>query len=292
MGSQPSRSRVRVLEAGVSIAAKCPIQPSRSLASPGCDRDGRDAEVPPDRSRDLEHRDALLGDAVQRRAGRRRPQREPEEARRVEPVDGGPAIGPAADVGRDAVGAGDVDQLRDEAVVALTVDRRGKPEQRSAHAALRERERGLVGGDAVDPPEPGRGESSSVLDLAGLEQRDPRGDDEGFAGAGERLADGLDRAQVRAIAAGQVAEVVDERGEDDAVGLGRALAQSVEIVERAVVDVRSGARERRGDAVRTGEPEHVMARLEQVTDDGRADESGCPGEKTRMPTETVPGTAG
>ena len=86
------------------------------------------------------------------------------------------------------------------------------------------------------------------------------------------------------------AEVVDERGVDDAVGLGRAVAQAVEIVERAAVDGGSGARERRGGAVGTGEPEHVMARLEQVAD-SMADpmESGCPGEEyTHADRKSVP----
>jgi hypothetical protein len=72
---------------------------------------------------------------------------------------------------------------------------------------------------------------------------------------------------------------VDERGVDDPVGRGRAGAQAVEVVQRAAVDLRPGGGDRGGRGIRAGEPEDLMARPDQLGDDGGADEAGRAGEE-------------
>jgi hypothetical protein len=63
-------------------------------------------------------------------------ERAPVDAGRVEPMYGGPAAEPLADIGRDALFPGETDQDRHEAVIAMTMHRRGKPDGGCAHAAL------------------------------------------------------------------------------------------------------------------------------------------------------------
>ena len=92
----------------------------------GGDGDDRELEMPSDDLGDVADRHALLGDRVQRRSRRGLFEPETEEARRIEPVHGGPAVAAVADVAGDALLAGDADQGRDEAVVPVAVIRRGK----------------------------------------------------------------------------------------------------------------------------------------------------------------------
>jgi hypothetical protein len=84
---------------------------------------------------DVADRDALVGDREQRRSGWRLLQREAEKARGIEPVRGGPAVGPVGDVGRDALLPGDSDQGGDEAVISVAVIGRRKSHDRRADAA-------------------------------------------------------------------------------------------------------------------------------------------------------------
>ena len=72
----------------------------------------------------IPYRHALIGHPVQSRSRRGLLQGQAEKARRVEPVNGGPAVGPLGDVAGDALVTGDADKGRDEAVVSLAVVRR------------------------------------------------------------------------------------------------------------------------------------------------------------------------
>ena len=145
VGCQPSSSRVSALEAGASSPMKPPSQVKCSAASSGAIDDDRELEVPSDDLRDVADRNALLGDRVQRRSRRGLFEPETEEARRIQPMHGGPAVAAVADVAGDALLAGDTDQGRDEAVVPVAVIRRGKPHDRRADALGGERERELGG---------------------------------------------------------------------------------------------------------------------------------------------------
>ena len=101
VGRHPSSSRVNVLEAGLSTARKPASKPKCSPASSGATatRGCRDAVRSPRRRAD---RHALVGDRVQCRPRRGALQRQPEQVRSIEPVHGGPSVGPAADVAGDA----------------------------------------------------------------------------------------------------------------------------------------------------------------------------------------------
>ena len=101
----------------------------------GRDGDHREVEVATDHLGDLADRHAFVGDPVQNRSGRGRLQRQAEEPRGIEPVHGGPAVGPVADVAGDALLACDVDQGGDEAVISVVVNRRRQSHDRRADAA-------------------------------------------------------------------------------------------------------------------------------------------------------------
>ena len=68
-------------------------------------------------------------------------EREPIDAGGVEPVHGRPAIEPIADIGGHALLAREPDEARDEAVIAVAMDRRGKPDGRCPYAVFHQRGR-------------------------------------------------------------------------------------------------------------------------------------------------------
>ncbi len=86
------------------------------------DRDDRHIEVAANDLGDVTRGDGF-GDSVERRAGRAVLERETVEPGCIEPVHGRPAVGAIADVRGRALPARDVDQDRDEAVIALAVHR-------------------------------------------------------------------------------------------------------------------------------------------------------------------------
>ena len=94
--------------------------------------DGGDGhiKVPADHLGDLPDRYALVGDRMQRRSGRSLVDARGEQAGRVEPMHGRPAVRPVAEVTGHTHGAGDSHQSRHEAVVAVAVIRRGKSDDR------------------------------------------------------------------------------------------------------------------------------------------------------------------
>ena len=59
----------------------------------------------------------------------------------------------------------------------------------------------------------------------------------------------------------------------------RAAAQAVQVLEVAAVHLGPGCGERPGAPVRAGEAEHGVPRLEEVLNDGRADEAGSAGDE-------------
>jgi hypothetical protein len=61
---------------------------------------------------------------------------------------------------------------------------------------------------------------------------------------------------------------VIESAVDDAVRLCRPAAQAFEVFERAAMRVCAGCEESLGSCVRTGEPENLMAGVDEFRDDG------------------------
>ena len=202
-------------------------------------------------------------DAVQHRAGRRRLQREPEEARGVQAVDRRPAVGAVADVRR-----------RRPCARAMSISTGTKPwspspwtdggsrtsDERTPRAAsasvATSRRHAVPGVRARD-----RAASSSVATRPGASSPIPGGDDERPVGALERRAERLDgragrcgREPSSCVKSWMNAQWID------AVGRGGAAAQAVEVVEVAAVDLGAGGRERRGGRVGAGEADDLVAR--------------------------------
>ena len=61
---------------------------------------------------------------------------------------------------------------------------------------------------------------------------------------------------------------------DDAVGRGGGGAQALEVVEAAAVDLGAGRGDGVGRGVGAGEPDDLVARVEELGDDGGADPAG------------------
>ena len=72
---------------------------------------------------------------------------------------------------------------------------------------------------------------------------------------------------------------MDEAEVDHPVRCRRAAAQAVQVLEVASVHVGPGGGERLGALVRAGEAEHGVPRLEEVLNDGGADEAGGAGDE-------------
>ena len=110
----------------------------------------------------------------------------------------------------------------------------------------------------------------------------PGGDDERSIGACERLAERLDGAAIRvgrALEVPREGDVVLEGEVDHAIRRGRCLPQAVEIVKRAALDLGPGGGEGRGRGIRAGEPDDLMARADELGNDGGANPAGRAGDK-------------
>ena len=215
--------------------------------------------------------------------------RQAEQSGRVEAVDGRPAVRAVADVPGDAPGSGDGDERRDEPGVSVAVHRRGQSDDRRADATRREGEHELGGGMAGLRPATERGgrrvERVPVAfgrRLSGCEPEDAGGDDERSVGAHQRLADCLDRGAVgvgRSLEVARERELVLEGEVEHAVRVADRLAQDVQVVERAALHLGSGGGERVGRRVRAREPDHLMARADELGKNGRADPAGRSGHE-------------
>src|SRR5271165_5649216 len=97
-----ARARRRRIPAG---EAPEPAEVARSLI--GRYTHDRDVQQSADRRRDVAERNAFVGDGVEGSADSPTLDRKAIDARRVETVDGGPAVEPFADIGGDALLAGD-----------------------------------------------------------------------------------------------------------------------------------------------------------------------------------------
>lgn len=120
---QSSRDRVLSLDAGQSIAANRANYPKCGAASVA-DRDTTGSpQMPSDQFGDLPERNALVGDGMEWSSGVAL-DGQAEDACGVPPVHRRPAVVAVADVGSDAVLAGEADDPRYETVIAAPMDRR------------------------------------------------------------------------------------------------------------------------------------------------------------------------
>ena len=125
-------------------------------------------------------------------------------------------------------------------------------------------------------------QSSSVARRPGVEQPGPGGDDQGAVGARERGAERLDGAPIDLAVLLELREVVDEGGVDHAIRHGRAAAQAFQVFEVASMHLGTGGDERLGARIRASEAEHLMARVDELLNDGRTDKARAPVTKTRI----------
>ena len=92
-----------------------------------------------------------------------------------------------------------------------------------------------------------------------------------------------------------VGEVVDVAQVDDAVGLGGATAQAVEVLEVAPQHLGAGVGQGGGGGVGTGEAHDLVPGSAQFRDDGGADEAGPAGDEethgTNLQVVGAPGPA-
>jgi hypothetical protein len=174
---------------------------------------------------------------------------------------------------------GDVDQYRNEPVIALAVHRCSGAHDGGANPSRGERLGDRLG---ACPWVSGRGGIDRVLlghHASRLDQRRPGGDDEGAAGALERGSERLDRAQVCLCGAGHLREVVDVGGVDHAIRGGGAAAEAVEILEGAPMNARSGGLESRRCLIGACETDDLVSSIDELTHDGAPDEARRAGDE-------------
>ena len=200
-------------------------------------------------------------------------------------VDRGPAVGAVADVG------GRRPRVSGRAI-RWGMNPWSPPYARSAGSGVIERtprsaSLSLVTLSPVDtrPPAPGVGRamSRSVAIRPGLQATRPRGDGEGPIRPREDVEDRLDRRPVRSAAPSNrpCRRCRGGTPADDAVGLGRGPRST----SRSSISPGRTSRPGGGDGRRrvgTGEPGDLMARREELGDDGGPDPAGPPVTKTRM----------
>src|SRR5262249_51813566 len=105
------------------------------------------------------------------------------------------------------------------------------------------------------------------------------GDDQGAIRARELAAHDLDGAAVDLADLPEPREVVDEAEVDHPVRRRSTLPQADQVLEVAPVHLGPGCGEGLGAVVRAGEAEHRVPRLEEVLNDGRADEAAGASDK-------------
>ena len=146
------------------------------------------------------------------------------------------------------------------------------PEPARARTACSERARSL-------PPV---ASSSSVAIVPGLTPASPEAMTSGRSEPSSAEPRTLDGGAVGGGGGGEVARerlLVLEREVDDAVGRRGGVAQDVEVVEGSADDLRARRLQGVGGRVRAGEPDDLVARAEELGDDGGADPAAGTGDE-------------
>ena len=197
-------------------------------------------------------------------------------------MDRGPAVAALLDVGGRAGRAIGRDDHRDEAVVALPMHGRGEAHADRTHPALGERERCPLVEDAPARPGGWLGHVALGGQRAGPQAGNPRGDRQRPIRPGQRLAERLDRGQIRADGCLEVAgegDVVSEREVHDPVTFVRGRSQHVEIADVAAAHLRASGSDRLGGRVGAREAEDLVFGCQQLGHDSGADPAGRAGDK-------------
>ena len=107
----------------------------------------------------------------------------------------------------------------------------------------------------------------------------PGGDEQRPVGAGQRRAQGLNDAPVYLANFLELREIVNEGSVDHAVRHGRALAQAFEVIKIAAMHLSARGHKRLGAGLRAREAQHLMARVNELWNDGGTDKAGSSGDK-------------
>jgi hypothetical protein len=241
--------------------------------------DHRNVQAASDRTGDILESDRLVGNPVIASARGAFLEREPKQNCGIEPMHGGPAIETLAHIGGHRFFACNADQRWNEAVVAVTVDRRRETNQRYAHAARRNRACSFI---ASHSRKIVRGQRRDIFfgrNAAGRDKRGAGSHDQRTVRAHERGAEGLDRMPIDLADLFEACEVMDEPGVKHAVRGGRTTVQAVEILEITPMDLgaRGGQRFRSRFAAR--EAEYLMSFADEFLNDCSTDESGGAGDE-------------
>jgi hypothetical protein len=94
---------------------------------------------PPNQASDLFEQDAFLGDTVIACSRGALLQCKPEKMSSIKPMHSGPAVEPFAYIGGNAFLTGQIDEERNETVIALAMHGGSEPNYRHAHAAFQQR---------------------------------------------------------------------------------------------------------------------------------------------------------
>jgi hypothetical protein len=196
----------------------------------------------------------------------------PVDGSRIQPVHRGPAVEPFADIGRHALFAREVDEVRYEAMVAVTMNRRRKTDHRRAHSLRRERRSGRFR-NAGHSRGSRAGQVFFRRRAIPSQMRHSRGDEQGAIRAFEHSAKRLDGAAVHLAVLREFREIMIECSVDHPICGSSAIAQAWQIVEIAAMRLRAENGKRFRRRVRADKTKHLMARLDEFLHDGRADKA-------------------
>src|SRR5579863_5428050 len=191
----PSQPFLRLSARSRAVYAKEMANPAKMI---GCFlarfADDRYVQAPADRLSDLSSRYALVAHAVIARPSSTVLKHEPVQMSSIAPMHFGPAVEAIPYIRGNALFLCDADQAWHKTVITVSVDRRGKPQDRCADSVCRQRNRRLLrlAGEA------GIGRILFCCEWAlTLSEQGPGSDDQRAVRARERGAEGLDGAPVR-----------------------------------------------------------------------------------------------
>jgi len=98
-------------------------------------------------------------------------------------------------------------------------------------------------------------------------------------GACERGAERLDGAPICFTVRRELREVVDEGGVDHAIRQGGAAAQAFQVFEIASMHLGPRGDKRLGGRIRASKTEHLMARADELLNNGGTDKTGSAGDE-------------
>ena len=200
----------------------------------------RDIQATADHCGDILEGHALICNCVEWAALAPSLERDREQTRRIEPVDAGPTIEAFAHVRGHALLASQFHQDWNEAMVAVAVYGRRKPNRRRAYAASGGRKGGRFG----HPREVRRRSILFCPEGAFKGERHSRGDDERTAGTLERGGKSFDGTAILGTVFGKPLEVVIEGGVNHPIGFGSAAPESIQLIQRPVTNFGTGCGER------------------------------------------------